>query len=409
MAQLDCAKQLDCFLSGCSTGDLFKSTAVVHESNPVLRLSPSGPLMTLPINKQNDVNSAHAFQDAILPGVSRTFALTIPQLPSRLRHVVANAYLLCRIADTIEDEASLPLDRKEYYQDLLAGVVAGRGSAEVFANEFFPLLSASTLPAERDLVRNTASILKVTSGFSERQRTAIERCITIMCRGMHRFQGAASRHGLHDMRALDDYCYHVAGVVGEMLTDLFCDYSPQIAERQPQLRALAVSFGQGLQMTNILKDVWDDLERGVCWYPRSVFARHQFDLSALSTENHGRDFAAGLHELVTVAHGHLRNALTYTLLIPAGETGIRRFCAWAIGMAVLTLRKLEAHPEFTNGSQVKISHSAVAWTTYLTRVGVRSDRWLTMLFDLAARSLPAPADISLAEADAMNTIRGQLR
>ena len=49
-------------------------------------------------------NSASNFQDQILPHVSRTFALTIPQLPMPLRTAVTNAYLLCRIADTIEDE-----------------------------------------------------------------------------------------------------------------------------------------------------------------------------------------------------------------------------------------------------------------------------------------------------------------
>ena len=48
-----------------------------------------------------------AWQHAILQEVSRTFALTIPQLPSGLRDVVGNAYLLCRIADTIEDEPAL--------------------------------------------------------------------------------------------------------------------------------------------------------------------------------------------------------------------------------------------------------------------------------------------------------------
>jgi farnesyl-diphosphate farnesyltransferase len=46
-----------------------------------------------------------------------------------------------------------------------------------------------------------------------------------------------------------------------------------------------------------------------------------------------------MRELVGVAHAHLRNALDYTLLIPGKETGIRRFCLWAIGLAVLTLRK----------------------------------------------------------------------
>ena len=47
------------------------------------------------------------FQSEMLKGVSRTFALTIPQLPADLCRVVSNAYLLCRIVDTIEDEPVL--------------------------------------------------------------------------------------------------------------------------------------------------------------------------------------------------------------------------------------------------------------------------------------------------------------
>ena len=45
-----------------------------------------------------------AYQAKILPLVSRTFALTIPQLTLELVDVVGNAYLLCRLADTIEDD-----------------------------------------------------------------------------------------------------------------------------------------------------------------------------------------------------------------------------------------------------------------------------------------------------------------
>ena len=51
------------------------------------------------------LESDEAYQEHALPGVSRTFALTIPELPGDLRRVVTNAYLLCRIADTIEDDA----------------------------------------------------------------------------------------------------------------------------------------------------------------------------------------------------------------------------------------------------------------------------------------------------------------
>ena len=45
-----------------------------------------------------------SYQREILQHVSRTFALTIPELPDSLRIVISNAYLLCRIADTIEDD-----------------------------------------------------------------------------------------------------------------------------------------------------------------------------------------------------------------------------------------------------------------------------------------------------------------
>ncbi|HEU0196914.1 MAG TPA: squalene--hopene cyclase, partial [Nevskiaceae bacterium] len=87
---------------------------------------------------------------------------------------------------------------------------------------------------------------------------------------------------------------------------------------------------------------------------------------------------------------HLRDALAYMLLIPQEEHGIRLFCAWAIGMAVLTLDKVNAHLDFIDGREVKISHSAVTWTTLLTRASVRSDAALTALFNRAAVHLPAP-------------------
>jgi len=54
-----------------------------------------------------EAQSDDAFQARMLAGVSRTFALTIPQLPPELARVVSNAYLLCRIVDTIEDEPGI--------------------------------------------------------------------------------------------------------------------------------------------------------------------------------------------------------------------------------------------------------------------------------------------------------------
>ena len=332
--------------------------------------------------------SDESYQDQILPHVSRTFALTIPQLPASLRIAVTNAYLLCRIADTIEDEPALSPGETLAFLERFKAVVAGRGEAAALASEVEKRLSNRTLPAERELIKNMVRVLNVTAGLTPPQRAAIQRCVDLMCYGMPRFQSTASLHGLASNTDLDDYCYYVAGVVGDMLTELFCDYSPAIARHRVGLSGLAVSFAQGLQMTNILKDVWEDRSRGACWLPQEVFSRQGVDLTRLAPVPFDPRFAAGMRELVAVAHGHLRNALEYTLLIPGSEGGIRRFCLWAIGLAVLTLQKINRNPEFTAGVQVKVSRRAVALTRISTDFALRNDWLLRRLFAGAARGLP---------------------
>ncbi len=333
-----------------------------------------------------------AFQDQILPLVSRTFALTIPQLPAELCTPVTSAYLLCRIADTIEDEPEI--SPAETYRLLrrFTAVVQGVQDAQRFSDEVVPQLGASTLAAERDLVANTARVMRVVGSFAPRQRAAISRCIEVMGHGMHQFQRTASLAGLARTSDLDTYCYYVAGIVGETLTELFCAYSARIERHYRQLYALAPSFGQGLQMTNILKDVWEDRARGACWLPQEVFSRHGIELATLTPAGSDARFHAGIMELVGVAHRHLTNALAFTLLIPTDETGIRKFCLWAIGLAALTLRKIQDHPGYTAGSQVKVSRSAVAMTQTLTNLSVRNDALLQRLFERATRGLPLAAD-----------------
>jgi farnesyl-diphosphate farnesyltransferase len=336
----------------------------------------------------DSVSSDEVYQDHILPHVSRTFALTIPQLPLGLRTAVTCAYLLCRIADTIEDEPALSPPETLAFLQRFSAILTGRGGGAVLAREIAQRLSDRTLATERDLVINMERVLGVMGRLNGPQRSAIQRCVELMCFGMPRFQFTASPKGLARSSDLDDYCYYVAGVVGEMLTELFCDYSPEIARQRSALSALAASFAQGLQMTNILKDVWEDRSRGACWLPQDVFSRHGVDLAEVSSEPFDPRFGAGFRELIGTAHAHLRNALEYTLLIPSKETGIRRFCLWAIGLAVLTLRKIEHNPRFTAGAQVKITRSAVAMTRLLTNVAGRSDWLLRRLFAQAARGLP---------------------
>lgn len=328
------------------------------------------------------------YQNDILKGVSRTFALTIPQLPEALRKVIGNAYLLCRITDTIEDDNALTSEQTRHLSDMFSEVVRGTIAAEQFVDKLYPLLSDHTIPAEHDLIKNTPAVIRVTHSFNTTQRKALERCVRIMSCGMADYQDTETLDGLRDLSAMNLYCYYVAGVVGEMLTELFCDYSPEINRNKTELMKLSVSFGQGLQMTNILKDIWDDRKRGACWLPQDIFLEKGFVLRELHPDHPDTRFQEGLTELIGVAKKHLQNALTYTCMIPSHEKGIRRFCLWALGMAVLTLNKINRHRDFNDSSQVKITRRTVKATILTTSLFVSNNWMLIQLFKIAARNLP---------------------
>ncbi len=323
-----------------------------------------------------------------MPGVSRTFALTIPQLPDGLRIAVTNAYLLCRIADTIEDDHQLSVEDKSAYHQAFTDLVAGQGQAQELSADLFHALSGFTPGEELALIKNLPEVITVKQSLSEQQQQALFRCISVMCGGMPDFQQQTSIAGLDSMQDLDDYCYVVAGVVGEMLTDLFCDYSPQIAEHRESMMPLSRAFGQGLQMTNILKDFWEDRLRKACWLPSDVFRRHGLDLSSPHSEHFVTAFSKGIMELIAVAHQCLRDAMQYVKTVPRNETGIRRFCLWAIGLAVLTLQNIRKKPGYLHGDQVKVSRRAVSITVLLSNMMSRSNRALSLIFRLASSGLP---------------------
>jgi farnesyl-diphosphate farnesyltransferase len=342
-----------------------------------------------------------AYQGHILQGVSRTFALTIPQLPPALEPAVSNGYLLCRIADTIEDASELTAEQKQLFSAEFIQVVRGTAPAAEFAHQLTALLGPETPAAERDLIHNTERVIRINRSLTTQQQFALSRCVTIMLEGMAYFQTVSSGDGLEDLASFNSYCYHVAGVVGEMLTDLYCDYNETIREHRETMMPLAVSFGQGLQMTNILKDIWNDHSRAACWLPQSLMLKHGINPQQLAQSRGTPEFCAMLEELLALAHAHLYNALRYTTMIPRKETGLRRFCLWAIGMALLTLQRLHQNPGFRNSDEVKISRRSVKVTMLLCNTFTQWDYGLQCLFRLAARNLPtappmAPIDQAMS-------------
>lgn len=349
------------------------------------------------------------YQRTILPHVSRTFALTIPQLPDPVGDIVSNAYLLCRIADTIEDDPGLaPAGKSRAHREFLA-VLEGHADPEAFGARIAGELSESTSRHELELVRRTDKVVAFTHSLDPHEQEILLRCVSIMCRGMSEYQRNASLHGLQDLNELDRYCYYVAGVVGEMLTELFALHSAGVHEHRDEMLALAPSFGEGLQLTNILKDVWEDRRRGMCWLPRDVFGAHGVDLGSVDAGSVAPGFGRAMDYMVGVAHEHLRDAMRYTLLIPSFDVGMRRFCLWAIGMAVLTLWRIHRRPLYTRGDQVKIPRRMVKAVIVGSNLTARHDHMLKALFGGVTLGLPRnrqPIDPEVSDWEKTPVLRG---
>ena len=338
-----------------------------------------------------------ALQARLLRHVSRTFALTIPRLSPALADVVGNGYLLCRLIDTIEDELppEASNDTRAAFFARFERALAGDEAPGALAADLGAALRPEAPAGERELVASMPEVLGVTARFDAVERVALARCTTTMADGMHRFEGgAAGCSGLADVPALERYCYHVAGVVGEMLTELFCHHSPAVAARRDELMALAVPFGNGLQLTNILKDVDDDRRRGVCWLPRDVFEGEATDFPALfaaaeaGSREAARTLDAGFGRLVALCRGYLDDAVRYVLTIPREEHGMRVFCLWSVAMAVLTLRKIHARRAASLGRGARITRNSVRASLLLSDLCARDDRLLRTVHASGSLGLP---------------------
>jgi farnesyl-diphosphate farnesyltransferase len=110
---------------------------------------------------------------------------------------------------------------------------------------------------------------------------AIRRHVIPSAGGMADFV-ARTRDGRLELEDLDDlkaYCHVVAGLVGEMLTELFLLDRPGLAAEAGALLARARAFGEALQLVNILKDASSDAAEGRIYLPARVAPNEVFALA----------------------------------------------------------------------------------------------------------------------------------
>ena len=227
----------------------------------------------------------------LLTKSSRTFALNIPLLPEPTRCEVTVAYLLFRVADTLEDSTTWSRQRKI---DELGGLAAFLRQPDPEAAARLAVDWQSEPPCDHEgyleLLAELPLVMQVHSELPpDSQRLIVEHTVRTI-EGMSSFlaRGDGSELQLRDIKDLQDYCYAVAGIVGEMLTELFLADSEELQPVAPILRGLAASFGEALQLVNILKDSSWDSDEGRHFLPAGRSTADVFSLARDDLESAGR-------------------------------------------------------------------------------------------------------------------------
>jgi farnesyl-diphosphate farnesyltransferase len=259
----------------------------------------------------------------LLERTSRTFALTIPLLHEPLATDVGLAYLLFRIADTLEDAPLWGRDARVAALDSFGEWLLGEGSERAWLDQVAsspPTDDAGCLELLSRAEGVRASVVQRGEDLAHAMTTDVVRTSS----KMGEFVARQTERGglvLRDVEDLREYCYAVAGIVGELLTEMFLLRHPSLEPEREALMELAPAFGEGLQLVNILKDAPSDVLEGRSYLPLGVERA----------------------EVVALARTDLARANDYVnvLKLAGAPAHVRTFCELPVRLADATLDRLD--------------------------------------------------------------------
>ncbi|MHC3438386.1 phytoene/squalene synthase family protein [Natrialbaceae archaeon A-gly3] len=296
-------------------------------------------------------------------GVSRTFSITIDRLEEPMAKHICLGYLLCRVADTIEDAGHIPPDEQT---DLLREYDRLLDPDDDLAVGSFMADVEPWIPEERtddwEVVAKTPRVLRTFEGLEDEPKEIMREPVRELVGGMAMFTDRYAEEGglrLQTLEELEEYCWYAAGTVGTLITGLVArGASP---DRAAEMRENARSFALLLQLVNIAKDVETDYrEENNVYLPAEWLAEEGIDVERVVEEDNYGGVTSVIKRVTGRAEHYLDDAQRYLEVLP--EHRGNTLSAWAIPylLAVGTLRELRERPEdVIREGDVKISRPEV--------------------------------------------------
>ena len=315
---------------------------------------------------------SHYFE--MLRMVSRTFTLSIEQLPQDIRDAVALAYLLLRVSDCLEDHPTMDAASKAQLLELWSDILTGQSSAAELTDQITHL---DATDPEVYVAQQAVELVDYLQTFPMDIQEIIISRVRETSLGMAHWQ----RRGpyVKNEAELDDYMYYVAGLVGYLLTDIFAWHSPSIEARKHALLPLSREFGLALQTVNVIRGLRKDYERGWIFVPQTFLEQVELTREQLFMPAFEEKGLQVIKLLTDKAERHLQHGLQYIMTIPRTQHRIRLFCVWPLFFAARTLAVSRNNVNVLR-AEAKMSREQVKTIVRDTTLLGWSNRWLNRYY-----------------------------
>ena len=301
--------------------------------------------------------------DTILEGTSRSFYLSLKELPSGVRSQVGLLYLLARTSDTIADSERGSTEDRLVALEQYNEYAQGRSDTPPDLSE---LARLQRIGSERKLLESVAATVSCIGRFRDSDQLHIRRCLDIIVGGqsldLQRFSAASEGQivALEDDGELDDYAYRVAGSVGEFWTRMTLDHLYDAdAQTEAVLFEKGVRFGKALQLINILRDIPEDMRMGRCYIPSSSLSAHGMEPANLLDKGNMERFRPLFDSYIDIAKSHLDAAVEYIGMLPHSQLRLRGACMLPVLIGQRTLSLLREGNVLDSDSRIKITRSDI--------------------------------------------------
>ncbi len=292
-----------------------------------------------------------------LDQTSRSFSSVIKELHPELLVPVALFYLILRGLDTIEDDMTIPLEKKD---PLL------RGFYKITEQEGWTFDGNGPDEKDRGLLVHFNAVIEEFLKVKPVYREIIKDITQKMGNGMADYANNAEHNanGVNTIKDYDLYCHYVAGLVGNGLTRLFVESglaNVALLDRP----SLQESMGLFLQKTNIIRDIKEDFDDKRRFWPKEIWSKYVTNFEDLFKPEHLDAALNCSSEMVLNSLTHADECLFY--LAGIKEQSVFNFAAIPQSMAIATLEKVFRNPQILK-KNVKITKgSACAIMTESTQ------------------------------------------